>query len=176
MRRTIATLLTCLSALAQAQAPAPVPAPVQAEDPLAYLGWLKGLAGACWQGTDTAGRATDRQCYDLQFGHFLRGTIRMAGAEGKAPPFQGDSLFHRDRRPGTIAIVMWGSSGLVSLGEARVDGDSVRFLQPKTEGRPESRTSWTRQGPDAFRVAREQRDGEGPWKESFVVNYRRVAK
>lgn len=169
MRRPIAAFLLCLPGLAWAQAPA--------EDPLAYLGWLRSLAGACWQGTDAAGKATDRQCYEVQFGRFLRGTIEIAPSEGRPAGFRADSLFHRDRRPATIAIVMWGSSGLVSVGEAHLEGDSIRFLQPKLEGQPEQRTSWTRQGPDSFRVVREQRGGEADaWKETHAVNYRRAAK
>jgi hypothetical protein len=169
VRKALAAVLCCVPPFALAQAGAP------AEDPLAHLGWLRDLAGACWQGTDSAGRATDRQCYEIQFGRFLRGTIEIGAADNKPPGFRGDSLFHRDRRPGTVAVVMWGSNGLVNVGEARLEGESIRFLQPRIEGRPGQRTSWTRQGADAFRVAREQREGEG-WKETLVVNYRRVAK
>jgi hypothetical protein len=166
MTLALAALATCLPALALAQAPA--------EDPLAWLGWLKDLAGACWQGTDATGKPTDRQCYDIQFGRFLRGTIEIGGAD-KAPAFRGDSLFHRDRATGGIAIVTWAANGSVNPGTASIEGEAIRFPQPKVEGRPEVRTSWTRQGPDAFRVVRERREGEG-WKESLVVDYRRVAR
>jgi hypothetical protein len=167
MRRRLAAAAFCLPAIAWAQAPA--------EDPLAWLGWMKGLAGACWQGADAAGKPIDRQCYEIQFGRFLRGTIEIGAAEGKPPAFRGDSLFHLDRAAGRIAIVMWASNGTVNTGEAVIDGEAIRFPQPKVEGRPETRTSWTRQGPDAFRVARERREGEA-WREILVVDYRRVAK
>lgn len=167
MTRYLAAVALCLPALAWSQGPA--------EDPLAYLRWMKDLAGACWQGTDAAGKPADRQCYEVQFGRFLRGTIEIGGAEGKPPVFRGDSLFHRDRGPGRFAIVMWGSNGAVSLGEGLVDGEVIRFPQPRMEGRPEIRTSWTRQGPDAFRVVRERREGEA-WKDVLAVDYRRVPK
>jgi hypothetical protein len=156
-------------------APALAVAQAGAEDPLAYLGWLKDLAGSCWQGTDAAGKSTDRQCYEIQFGRFLRGSIEIGTIDNKPPGFRGDSLFHRDRKSGGIAIVMWASNGAVNPGEAALEGDAIRFPQPKVEGRPEVRTSWTQQGADAFRVVRERREGEG-WKELLVVDYRRVPK
>ena len=136
MRKTLATVVLCVPAFAFAQA--------GAGDPLAYLGWMKDLAGACWQGSDAAGAATDRQCYEIQFGRFLRGTIEIGGGDGKPPGLRGDSLFHRHRGTDGIAIVMWGSNGTVNPGEAIVEGEAIRFPQPKVEGRPEVRTSWTR--------------------------------
>ena len=167
MTKRLAAAAFLLPALAWAQAPA--------EDPLAWLGWMKDLAGSCWQGTDASGKPIDRQCYELQFGRFLRGTIEMGAAEGRPPAFRGDSLFHRDRATGRLAIVMWGSNGTVNPGEAVIEGEAIRFPQPRAEGRPEVRTSWTRLGPDAYRVARERREGEA-WKEILAVDYRRVAK
>ena len=166
MNRRLAAIALCLPALAWSQAPA--------EDPLAWLGWMKDLAGACWQGADATGKATDRQCYEIQFGRFLRGTIEIRAADGRLPAFRGDSLFHRDPKTGRIAIVLWASNGAVSLSEAVVDGEAIRFVQPKAGEGPEARTSWTRQGPDAFTVVREQREGEA-WKEALKVSYRRAA-
>ena len=165
---------TTLPALVAAILAAPAIALAQAgaADPLEYLGWMKELAGACWQGTDAAGRTTDRQCYELQFGHFLRGTIEIGD---KPAGFRGDSLFHRDPRTGRIAIVLWASNGLVSLSEAVVEGGAIRFVQPKVGDGPEVRTSWTRQGPDAFSVVRERRDGEA-WTATLTVAYRKVAR
>jgi hypothetical protein len=167
MKRVLFAAVLAAPVLALAQA--------SAADPLEYLGWMKDLAGACWQGTDATGRMTDRQCYEVQFGRFLRGTIEIGAIDNKPPGFRGDSLFHRDPRTGRIAIVLWASNGLVSLSEAVVEGGAIRFVQPKVEGRPEVRTSWTRQGPDAFSVVREQRDGEA-WKATMTVAYRKVAR
>jgi hypothetical protein len=168
MKKTLAiAALAFVPALSPAQGPA--------ADPLAYLGWMKDLAGACWEGKDDRGRVTDRQCYELQFGRFLRGTIEIGAADGKPAGFRGDSLFHRDPKTGRVAIVLWASTGSVSLSEAVVEGEAIRYLQPKAEGRPESRTSWTRQGADGFRVAREHREGKA-WQETLVVNYRRVPR
>lgn len=166
MKRAFAAFLAWVPLAAAAQ--------VAPGDPLAYLGWMKDLAGACWQGTDAAGRATDRQCYEIQFGQFLRGTIEIGASDGKPAGFRGDSLFHRDPGTGRIAMVNWASNGAVGRGEALLEGEAIRFLQPKTEGRPEVRHSWTRTGPESFRVVRERREGEN-WVEVLVVNYRRAA-
>ena len=167
IRRSVLAALLAAPAIAVAQA--------GAEDPLAYLGWLKELAGSCWQGTDAAGNATDRQCYEIQFGRFLRGSIEIGVIDNKPPGFRGDSLFHRDAKTGRIAIVLWASNGSVSVSEALVDGEAIRFVQPKVAGRPEVRTSWTRQGEQAFAVVREQREGEA-WKEVLKVSYRKAAR
>lgn len=168
MKKTLAiAALAFLPALSPAQAPA--------ADPLAFLGWMKDLAGACWEGKDAQGRVTDRQCYELQYGRFLRGAIEIGAIDNKPPGFRGDSLFHREPKTGRIAIVLWASNGSVSLSEAVVEGGAIRYIQPKVEGRPESRTSWTRQGADGFRVAREHREGEA-WQETLVVSYRRLPK
>ncbi len=166
MSRRLAAIAFLVPTLAWSQAPA--------EDPLAFLGWMKDLAGSCWQGY-AQDKPVDRQCYDIQFGRFLRGTIEIAGAEGRPPAFRGDSLFHREPTPGRIAIVMWGTSGLVNLGEAVVEGEAIRFPQQRVEGRPEMRTSWTRLGPDAFRAVRERREGDA-WKEIMAADYRRVPR
>ena len=88
-------------------APALALGQADATDPLAYLGWMKDLAGACWQGTGAEGRTTDRQCYEVQFGRFLRGTIEIGAIDTKPPGFRGDSLFHRDPKTGRIAIELW---------------------------------------------------------------------
>lgn len=48
MKRVVAAAVLLAGAQASAQVPA-------ADDPLAYLGWLRELAGACWQGRDAYG-------------------------------------------------------------------------------------------------------------------------
>lgn len=166
----LAATLCLLPGLGWAQA-----APTAAPEPLAWLGWMKDLAGSCWEGRDPDGRLTDRQCYELQFGRFLRGTIEIGAIDNKPAGFRGDSLFHRDRRTGGIAIVLWANNGSVSLAEAVIDGEAIRFPQARAEGRPEARTSWTRQGPEAFTVTREHREGDA-WTQTLAVRYRRVPK
>ena len=63
-----------------------------AEPPVAGLGWLRDLAGHCWRGEQADGTPADTQCYELQFGRHLRGTIEIPGAAGEAPKLRGDSV------------------------------------------------------------------------------------
>jgi hypothetical protein len=84
MKQTLAiAALAFLPALSPAQAPA--------ADPLAFLGWMKDLAGACWEGRDAQGRLTDRQCYELQFGRFLRGTIEIGAVSLSEAVVEGEA-------------------------------------------------------------------------------------
>ncbi len=196
-RGLLAAALFALPLLAAAQLPPPPPEPAAAPvmpakaggppvppvlpkatepaaDPLAFAGWLRELAGACWQGADAAGRPADKQCYQLQFGRFLRGTREIPAPPGN-PPLSGDSVFYAGARPGHIAILTWASNGTVGAGEALVDGEAIRFPQKAAPGQPETRVSWTRQRPDGFTVVRERREGDA-WKEMARVAYRRIAK
>jgi len=124
-----AAALACLPALAWPQA-----AP---DDPLAYLGWMKDLAGSCWQGTDATGKTTDRQCYEIQFrAASCAARSRSSRSTTSRRGFRGDSLFHRDAKTGRIAIVLWASNGSVSLSEALVDGEAIRFVQRRRRAAP----------------------------------------
>jgi len=48
-----------------------------AEPPVVGLGWLRDLAGDCWRGEQADGTPADTQCYDLQLGRHLHGTIEI---------------------------------------------------------------------------------------------------
>jgi hypothetical protein len=139
-----------------------------AEPPVAGLGWLRDLAGHCWRGEQADGAPADTQCYELQYGRHLRGTIEVAGSAGEAPKLRGDSVWSWDAAKQRITVVTWSSSAPVGVIEAAMDGDLVRF----TFG-PNARSWWQRTGPDSFTVVRERRDGDG-WREERRVNYRRT--
>ena len=144
-------------------------------DPLAPFGWLKELVGRCWSGTYDDGKTSDTQCYKTQWGRFLRGTISLTGAhQGQTvSDFKGDSVFAWSKKKERIVFTNWSSDGGYGAGEAYFEGASVVFPESKKEGKPETRARWTRLGPDAFQVVREQRHGDG-WKEVLKVVYRRV--
>jgi hypothetical protein len=137
--------------------------------PVTGLGWLRDLAGHCWRGEQANGALADTQCYDLQFGRHLRGTIEIAGAAGEAPRLLGDSVWSWDPAKQRITVVTWSASAPVGVIEAVIDGDLVRFAFG-----PNARSYWQRTGPDSFAVVRESRDGDG-WREERRVNYRRAA-
>lgn len=163
---------TALALLLAALAGAPDAPPA---DPLARFGWLRDLAGACWSATYGDGKTSDTQCYELQWGRFVRGTIRLSGEhQGRAfAELRGDSVFAWSAKKERVVYTNWSSDGGYGGGEMLVEGGALLFPDPPREGRPESRTRWTRLGADAFEVVREAREGEG-WKPLLTVVYRRV--
>lgn len=156
-----------------------VPRAGGAEDPLARFGWMRDLAGACWSGSygDGAGKTSDTQCYEVQWGKVLRGRIQLTGAhQGEAVSgFEGDSVFAWSRKKERIVYTTWSSDGGYGTGEAYVEGAEILFPDARKEGQPETRSRWTRLGPDAYQVVREKREGEG-WREVLKVVYRRAAR
>ena len=141
----------------------------QSQDPkAAELGWLRDLAGHCWQGMQADGAVADTQCYSLQFGRYLRGTIEIPGTEGEPPKLRGDSVWSWDAAKQKVTVVTWASAGALGISDAEFEGDRVRFSFG-----PGVRSYWQRTGPDSFVVVRERRDGEG-WREERRVNYRRL--
>jgi len=141
------------------------------------FGWLADLAGACWVGSDAEGQTTDRQCYALQFGRFLRGTIAIesGSATGKRA-LDGDSVFAWDAARQRIVYTYWASTGHHGRSEAHFDGERLVF-PPADEGepgRPRFRSIWTRTGEATFEVVRE-REVDGAWQEAMRVVYRREA-
>lgn len=144
-------------------------------DPLARFGWLRDLAGACWSGTHGDGGTSDLQCYKVQWGQFLRGTITLSGKhQGQTvQELRGDSVFAWSKKRERIVYTNWSSDGGYGGGEAFVQGAAILFPEARKGGQPEARTRWTRLGPDAYQVVRERKEGDG-WKELLKVVYRRV--
>jgi len=162
-----AWLLCGLLAAAQAQPPV---------GDAAGFGWLQQLAGSCWLGTTADGLTTDTQCYELQYGKFLRGTIAMAAASpGTATSdLRGDSVWAWDEARKRIALISWTSNGTISTGDAWFEGDVVVFPVARRDGAPATvRTRWQRIDADSFHVTR-QRHADNAWSDVLVVTYRRL--
>jgi hypothetical protein len=148
----------------------------QAPRDLAPFGWFADLAGSCWQGEQPDGKPADTQCYSVQYGRLLRGTIKMTVAREGAPPalFEGDSVFAPDAAGKRIVFTQWASNGSYATGEMTVEGDTLHFVNRAPDGAPPKvRHLWRRLDADSFRVTRERRDGEG-WREALSATYRRV--
>ena len=161
----LAVTLFGLPALAQAPA-----------DPLAPFGWLRQLAGSCWRGEYANTRTADKQCYEWQYGRFLRGTIELTGVQGEgATPLElrGDSVWGWDTARNRMPLTTWSSNGTLTQGEAVFDGDLLRVAMDRGESAPTLRATWQRLDCDAYLVRRERREGEG-WREILVVRYARV--
>jgi len=144
-------------------------------DPLARYTWLGELAGSCWAGTTEDGKPADTQCYSTQYGNFLRGTIKLQVPRGdEVVDFEGDSVLAWDPVTGNLEIFYWSSDGAFRRGEATLYKGKYRFQdRPRDGSPPVRRTIWRRQGPDAFEVTLERRDGDR-WVEVKVVTYERV--
>jgi uncharacterized protein YciI len=139
-------------------------------DHLAAFGWLRELAGSCWSAM-LPGGAQDTQCYDAQYGRYLRGTIRIT-RPGK-PAFEGDSVLKVDA-DARLRLWSWGSGGRTATTEVDLDGELVHFLDAPREGAPAQRSTWSRADVDGYRVSRQEKQADGSWKETFSVAYTRV--
>jgi hypothetical protein len=149
------------------------PSAAQSADELAPFGWLRELVGACWKGERPDGTAADTQCYETQFGRFLRGSIEVhTGETGK---LRGDSVWGWDAKRQRIVLTTWASTGPLVASEAYFEGEVVRFPVPRREGStaPESRRSWRRIDATSFSVHVERNEA-GEWREMQQVTYRRT--
>jgi hypothetical protein len=145
-------------------------------DALAPFGWLRELAGACWRGQQSDGKPTDTQCYETQYGHFLRGTISMSGAvpDKPAAELRGDSVWAWDAARKRVTVTTWASNGTITSGEAWYEGEAVVFPVPRRDGgEATARTRWQRIDADSFNVTRQRREGND-WLDGLTVTYRRV--
>ncbi len=145
------------------------------QTPLGGYRWIADLAGGCWTGVYPDGATKDTQCYQVEYGRFIAGTIAIS-APGK-PAFQGRGIMIFDPRRDRLVFWSWASSGNYNNSEGQWDGAVLRFPDPVRvdPNLPGSRSSWTRLDADSYKVARERKEGE-EWKEQFVVTYKRDAK
>lgn len=168
-------LLPFLCALLPLHAAAQTIAP----DPLAGFGWFAELAGSCWTGDIPANKTRDTQCYAVEYGRFINGTISMVNpnVDPKRPVYDGKVLFAWDSNRGRIILWYWSNVGAFGVGEGWFEGKEMIWIDaPKGDGSPVNvRSRWARTGADGYRVVREQREGEG-WKQLFTVDYLRVKK
>jgi hypothetical protein len=150
----------------------------RAEDagPLAHFGWFADMAGACWTGRLPDGKTTDTQCYSIQYGRLLRGTIRLQKTHGgqAVSSFEGDSVYAWDAKVGKIRYSFWANDGSYGTAEAYLDGDTIVFpvSDPNDSSRVIARSVWRRIDADTFTVTRE-RLTDGAWQEQLKVTYSR---
>ena len=171
-KNALAGLLTVLSLTASAAAAEPPGAGATKQ----AFGWFGTLAGSCWRGEYASGGG-DTQCYTLQYGRYLRGTIAIdaAGKDGRPFKLAGDSVFEWDAANARIRYSNWADMGNLQHGEATYDGDLLRFPDVKSKDEePRTRSTWRRIDADSFEVTRERREGD-VWQALFSVTYRRAA-
>ncbi|HYI63379.1 MAG TPA: hypothetical protein VEW71_00685 [Allosphingosinicella sp.] len=146
-------LLLALSA--QAQGPA-----VNSQlEPLAFL------VGSCWRGTFPDGRRTDTHCFTpVHSGAFVRDRHVV---EGAPQPYSGETLYRWDAESRVIRFNYYASDGSHSAGTALSAANGLVFPE-ETHRAPDGnamliRSSWTRDGEDAYVVLSEAREGEA-WR------------
>jgi hypothetical protein len=167
MRKPIAAVLLTALVVGASAEPAGPPPGTQA------FGWFATLAGRCWRGEYPAGGG-DTQCYEWQYGRYLRGTISITatGKDGAPLAISGDSVFDWDAKSGRIRYSNWSTTGSLQHGEAYYEGEILRFPDVRSrDEEPLTRSSWRRIDDDHFEVTRERREGER-WVAEYGVTYR----
>jgi hypothetical protein len=146
------------------------------QDPLNHYGWLRELAGSCWQGT-ADGKPEDVRCFETQFGIVLRETIEKEVELGKKKTvLKTDVVLPWDPVTGNIEIFSWSSDGSFRTGEATLWKGAYRFQDRTRDGKPpETRTIWRRPSPTTFEISLERSDGTR-WYDVKVVTYERVKR
>jgi len=143
-------------------------------DPLEPFGWFKDMAGYCWSGMHPDGKTTDTQCYSVQFGRILRGTIKLSGTSDDNKPvnFEGDSVYVWNPKIDRVQYTLWANDGTYGTGEMLVIGDHLVFPPANADTPGATRLVWQRVDANSFIVMRERRQ-QGTWSKVFEVTYRR---
>lgn len=130
------------------------------------------LVGDCWVGTFPDGKQTDEHCFEWVYDRkFIRD--RHVVRNGKEP-YAGETIYGWDSKAKRLAFWYFNSEGDVMVGTVEYRPDSIVFpTQYETDkGTVELRATWTRTGPDGYRVAQSQRAGEA-WKPLWAMELKR---
>jgi hypothetical protein len=133
---------------------------------------LEFLVGSCWAGTFPDGKQTDEHCFEWVFDHkFIRD--RHVVRNGKAP-YAGETLYGWNVRQKQLAFWYWNSEGEVLTGTVEYHAENIVFpTRYETEkGTVELRATWTRTGPDSYRVEQSRRQGD-EWTPLWAMELRR---
>jgi hypothetical protein len=143
-------------------------------DPLEPFGWFKDIAGSCWTGMHTDSKTTDTQCYSVQFGRLMRGTIKLIGTSDDNKPvnFEGESVYAWNPKTERVQYTFWANDGTYGTGEMYPVGDHLVFPPANVDSPGATRLVWQKVDADNFIVIRERRT-EGVWSKVFEVTYRR---
>jgi copper(I)-binding protein len=136
---------------------------------------LAFLAGSCWRGTFPDGRQTDTHCFSpIYGGNYLQDRHVV---EGAAAPYSGDTLYSYDVMGRSIRFEYRASDGSHSVGRAVPTANGLSFpeeVHRSPEGREMTiRSSWTRDGADAYVALSEAREGSG-WRELWRMRMVRI--
>jgi hypothetical protein len=133
---------------------------------------LEFLVGHCWVGTFPDGAQTDEHCFEWVYDRkFIRD--RHVVRNGKAP-YSGETLYGWDPKARQLAFWYFNSEGDVIVGTVEYHADSIVFpTRLETDKGPvELRATWTRAGPDRYRVAQSRRAGTA-WEPLWTMELKR---
>lgn len=133
------------------------------------------FAGSCWRATFPDGRMTDTHCFTAVYGgHFLRDRHVVAGAPAA---YLGETLYRWDNAAGAIRYDYYSSDGSHSGGTARPAGDAIGFVEEVQgaghDGATTIRSTWTRDGADAYVALAEAPQGAG-WRTLWRMHFTRI--
>lgn len=133
-------------------------------EPLAFL------LGSCWRGTFPDGRQTDTHCFTPMYGGaFVRD---MHVVENAPAPYSGETLYRWNAEAGGIEYDYYASDGSHSRGAARPALNGLTFPgeahRAPDGGETQIRSSWTRDGSDAYVVLAEALQG-GVWRKLWEM-------
>ena len=150
---------------------APTTTPALSPDlaPLAFV------VGSCWRGTFPDGRQTDTHCFaPIYGGAFVRDRHVV---EGAPQPYSGETLYRWDAESRIIRYDYYASDGSHSDGAVLPAANGLGFPE-ETHRSPDGaemliRSSWTRDGADAYVVLAETMRGE-VWHPMWEMRMARV--
>jgi hypothetical protein len=152
-------------------------APTSAADTLvAELQPFAFLAGSCWRATFPGGQMTDTHCFaPILNGHFLRDRHVV---DHRPDAYRGETLYRWDAAAGRIHYDYYASDGSHSAGTAQAAANGLSFLDDQHDAAggnaAQIRSSWTREGDDAYVALAETRSGDG-WRPLFRLRFTRIA-
>ena len=146
-----------------------------AEAPLEpHLQPLAFLVGSCWRGAFPGGTRTDTHCFTRTAEGLVRDRHVVAGA---ARPYSGVTLYRWDAGLGSITFDYDASDGSHSSGSARPAANGLVFPEQthRTPNGTETniRSSWTRDGADAYVALTESMQGE-VWRRMWEMRMVRI--
>ena len=136
------------------------------------FGWFGTLAGSCWRAEHADGKSSDIQCFESQYGRFIRGTGKVF--EGTTLLVESDAVFAVDPNSGRIVFTQWASNGNFGSGVITVENATFLTFEPQAPapGKPEIRYQWLKTNPDSFKAMRQRHEGPN-WIEESAVVYKR---
>ena len=136
---------------------------------------LEFLVGDCWVGAFPDGKQTDEHCFEWVYDRkFIRDRHVVRNAKA---PYAGETIYGWDARAKQLAYWYFNSEGEVIVGTVEYRPGSIVFpTRYETDKGPvELRATWTRSGPDSYRVNQSQRAGKD-WKPLWTMELKRKGK